>query len=102
MLLLLASLCFAETLYASAPAEGVRWPDATAVTVTLAVGDEVEVLVHDGALARVRKGANFGWVASSSLSTTKPIVPEADAASLPGEGLPGELPDFKIVPAETP
>ena len=96
LLSLLSSFGFAETLYASAPVEGVRWPDASAVTVKLAPGDEVEVLVRDGALARVRKGANFGWVAAASLTAEKPVVPEVD------DSLPGELPAFDIVPADAP
>lgn len=94
MLFVLFSLAFAEDLWAVAPAEGVRWPDVTTVSVTLAEGDKVEVLVRDGDKVRVRKGTDFGWVAATALTNVEPTVP-----TLPGaEG--GELPTFTIPGAE--
>lgn len=67
-----ASLAHAETLYLTDSVQGLRWPDATQTTVSLGKGDEVEVLVKDGALVRVRKGTDFGWVPADKLVATKP------------------------------
>jgi len=67
-----ASLAHAETLYVTDSVPGVRWPDAAQTTVSLGKGDEVEVLVKDGALVRVRKGTDFGWVPADKLVATKP------------------------------
>lgn len=92
LLLLLVQLAHAETRWAAADAEGVRWPDATVVSVKLATGDEVEVLATDGDKVRVRKGVEFGWVAAASLTTVAPAKPEPI-----GDG--GELPDFTVTPA---
>ncbi|MFZ5475855.1 MAG: hypothetical protein ACOZNI_03695 [Myxococcota bacterium] len=84
----------ADTMWAVEPAQGVRWPEVAAVTVTLAAGDEVEVLARRGDLARVRKGTDFGWVAAKSLGADAPAVVPADA-TLPE----GELPPFRVEPA---
>jgi hypothetical protein len=86
-------LALAETMWANAPAQGVRWPDAAAVTVTLAAGDEVDVVVKKGELARVRKGTDFGWVPQSVLSADAPAAVPADALAPPGE-----LPPFTVEP----
>ncbi len=95
MLLLLAAFAFAEDLWAVAPAEGVRWPDVTAVSLRLAEGDKVEVLVRDGEKVRVRKGTDFGWVAATALTNVEPAAPA-------GLGLEG-FPDFKLTtPDGTP
>jgi hypothetical protein len=93
VLLLLASLCLAENLWATAPATGTRWPDVAVTTVTLAAGDEVEVLVKDGDTVRVRKGTDFGWVPASALTSAAPVKPEPSidlsALGLPSlDGLP--------------
>ncbi|MFN7145230.1 MAG: hypothetical protein ACK4YP_15760 [Myxococcota bacterium] len=93
MFLLLLSLAAAEDLWAAAPVEGVRWPDVTTVSVTLAEGDKVEVLVRDGDKVRVRKLTDFGWVPASALTNVEPVAPTPI-----GEG--GELPPFTIPGAE--
>ncbi len=93
-LLVLCSLAFAEDLWAVAPTEGVRWPDVTAVSVSLVEGDRVEVLVRDGEKVRVRKGTNFGWVPATALTNVEPVTPAIDGA----EG--GELPTFTLPGAE--
>lgn len=79
-LLALPGVASAETLWASAPVDGARWPDApTPVSVHLIVGDEVEVLVRKGPLVRVRKGADFGWVSESMLTSVPPAPPAVDS-----------------------
>lgn len=97
LLLLLARLCSAETLWAATAAEGVRWPEATAVSVSLQPGDEVEVLARQAGLVRVRKGVNFGWVKPDALTDVEP--PKA-------EGVPGDagdlFPGFAVEPGGTP
>lgn len=74
MLLLWFLFAHAETLYAAEAVEAVRWPDVTAVSLRLAPGDEVEVLVRDGGKVRVRRGTDFGWVAESALRPEPPAV----------------------------
>lgn len=49
-----------------------RWPDGGPAVRTLAKGDEVEVIVREGDLVRVRKELDFGWVPSSALSEQPP------------------------------
>jgi hypothetical protein len=88
---------FAETMWAAAPAEGVRWPEVTAVSVHLAAGDEVDVLVKKGDLARVRKGTDFGWVPQSALTAEAPAAVPAD-----GVAPEGELPPFSVEPTAPP
>lgn len=45
-----------------------RWPGGAETTITLEVGDEVEIVARgDGGLVRVRKGTDFGWVAEAKL-----------------------------------
>lgn len=88
LVLALVSLAHADSLYTTEATSGVRWPGSAQVTLELAKGDEVEVLLHDGALVRVRKGGDFGWVAEAKLSGVKPELP-------PVESLP-------VVPAPTP
>lgn len=89
--LLLLSLLHAEDLWATGAVEGVRWPDVTAVSVTLAQGDRVEVLAREGDKVRVRKGTDFGWVPAASLTEVEPPKVEG----LPG-GLPTDFPGFQI------
>lgn len=93
-LLVLCSLAFAEDLWAVGPTEGVRWPDVTTVSLTLAEGDRVELLVRDGAKVRVRKGTDFGWVAASAVTTVEPAAPVFDDAA------DGEFPTFTLPGAE--
>ena len=93
-LVLLSTLALAEDLWATAPTDGVRWPDVATVSITLAEGDRVEVLVRDGENVRVRKGTDFGWVAASSLTNVEPVNPVLDGF----EG--GALPSFTLPGAE--
>jgi hypothetical protein len=80
---------FAETRWASTPADGARWSDRTGGgTVHLVVGDEVELLAQKGALVRVRKGSDFGWVAQTALTTVAPSV----VIPAPADGTPPEMP----------
>lgn len=90
MYLLWFLLAHAETLYAVGAVEAVRWPDATAVSLRLAPGDEVEVLVRDGGKVRVRRGTDFGWVAEAALQAEPPAVepPPAEGAPPPTEPPP--------------
>ena len=78
---------YAETRWALTPVEGSRWSDATGgASLRLVVGDEVELLVQKGALVRVRKGTDFGWVAQKALTATAPeVVVPAPADSTPPE-----------------
>lgn len=94
MFFLLVSFAFAEDLWAVAPTTGVRWLDATTVSVNLSEADRVEVLVRDGDKVRIRKGTDFGWVAASALTNVEPVAPTVEGA----EG--GELPMFTIPGAE--
>lgn len=107
LLLLLARLCSAETLWAASAAEGVRWPEVTAVSVSLQPGDEVEVLARQGDLVRVRKGVNYGWVQAGTLTDVAPPKPEgvpAEGADLfpgsTGEPVEGTAPADGAAPAE--
>lgn len=71
---------WAESRWATAAAEGARWPGGgagAAVTLRLEPGEEVELLAMEGDLARVRKGADFGWVPASALTEVAPPKPEA-------------------------
>jgi hypothetical protein len=80
---------FAETRWAATPADGARWSDLTGgETVHLVVGDEVELLGQKGALVRVRKGTDFGWVAQTALTTIAPAL----VVPAPADGTPPELP----------
>lgn len=81
LLLSLLSYAFAETQFVTAPTQAVRWPGDAMVTVTLAAGDPVEVVVRDGALARIRKGGDFGWVDATMLAAEAPRP--ADTPSVP-------------------
>ena len=66
-----------EERYATAAVDLLRWPDGEVVSTALKEGDKVEIVVDDGALVRVRRGANFGWVRASALSTTAPAPADA-------------------------
>ena len=72
----------AENRWAVSEVEGVRWigggPAADRVTVRLSPNDEVEVLAIEGDRARVRKGADFGWVPLSALTEAAPLKPESN------------------------
>lgn len=89
----LASLAFAEDGWVVADAEILRWQDKAHVGAKLVRGDAVDVLLHDGANVRVRKGTDFGWMAAANVSTTEVVkLPEFPVEfSLPGAGLPPGL-----------
>ena len=73
------------------------WPGTADVSGKVAQGDEVEVLVRDGALVRVRKGTDMGWVPSGAVSATE----VEKAASFPFD-LSGGLPPGLSFPGAPP
>ena len=95
MLLLLSVLspAAAEDAWLLADVELLRWSDAVNVSTKLEQGAQVEVLVRDAKLARVRQGADFGWVQLSLLSATEvasvPDLPLSLDALPPGLTFPG-------------
>ncbi len=71
-----------------------RWPDADTTVATLEAGTEVEVVVDDGELLRVRRGTDFGWIPAAVASREPVQVGEADqpgdAAQPGGADQPGD------------
>lgn len=59
-----------------------RWSDGAVVLRTLPEKARVEVLVADGNQTRVRRGVDYGWVPSDSLTKDAPA------------GAIGDAPDF--------
>ena len=49
-----------------------RWNDGAIVVRTLEAKVRVEVLVADGNQTRIRRGVDFGWVPSDSLTKDEP------------------------------
>lgn len=88
---------YAATPDNDAPA---TWPGTAAVSGKVGEGDEVEVLVRDGALVRVRKGTDMGWVPGAALSATEVEKPGGPAFDLSG-GLPPGL-SFPGAPPAAP
>ena len=76
-----------EERYATAAVDLARWPGSDVISTALKAGDKVEIVVDDGDLVRVRRGAEFGWVKASALSDT---APEAEAP--PAEAPPADAP----------
>lgn len=93
------STAHAEEGWSTTRVELLRWPDKTHVSARLNLGDHVEVLLHDGALVRVRKGTDFGWMPAAQLSATEvePASAEFDPSSL----FPG-LDTTPMVPSPVP
>lgn len=92
--LLLVLSAFAESsagrvVYATADAEALRWPDAAVVSLKLQKGDELELILQDGAKLRVRKGSDFGWIDAALTSPVKPEEPAAPEAPPSLPTLPG-------------
>lgn len=123
LMLALIAAAYAETAWVSwSEVLLVRWPEATQLSATyapgadgtapanwpgtavqsgkLSEGAEVEVLLRDGALARVRKGTDMGWVPGSALSATKVVAPMDFPFDLSG-GLPPGL-SFPGAPPAAP
>jgi len=50
-----------------------RWNDGAVVVGTVDANARVEVLVADGNQTRVRRGVDFGWVPSDSLTKDRPL-----------------------------
>ncbi len=107
-LVLLASLAFAQNLYATQATSGVRWPGEKGVSLTLKEGEEVEVVSEnaDKTLLRVRKGTDFGWVDATLLAPQAPGdlggVLDADLGAL-SEGTPApETTPAPEQPAQAP
>ncbi len=90
----LVSFAHAEDGWIAVDMDLLRWPDKTHVSAKLERGDQVEVLIHEGTLVRVRKGTDFGWLPATNVSTIE-ISPLADMPmelGLPGRGgLPAGL-----------
>ena len=101
MFLLLLSLVRAEDLWATGAVDAVRWPDVTAVSVSLAEGDRVEVLAREGDKVRIRKGTDFGWVPAASLTDVEPPKPESVPDGLPEGFPPINVPGGTEIPAPT-
>lgn len=76
------------------------WPGVASVSGTVGIGDEVEVLVRDGTLVRVRKGTDIGWVPAAAVSATVVETPVAIPFDL-SRGLPPGL-SFPGAPAALP
>lgn len=97
LLLGFSTPALAEARWVSVAGDAARWPDAgSPVSVRLVKGDEVEVLVDRGALVRVRRGTDFGWVASSTLTVEAP-EPALDPELLRSLGLrdvPSKMPSL--------
>ena len=86
MLLVLVGVALAAPRWVAEPVSATRWPDVTVTTIELRAGDEVELVLTDGAKARVRKGADFGWVNAAALVATPPQapgLPPLDVSGLP-------------------
>lgn len=52
-----------------------RFADADVVLLTLAPATKVELLATEGALTRVRRGTDFGWLPTAGLTDADPSVP---------------------------
>ena len=58
-----------------------RWPDAEAISATLAPDRKVEVIYEDGDWVRVRDVLNFGWAPRASLTATAPASEDGEPAA---------------------
>ena len=65
-----------------------RFMDADVQSGSLSQGDQVEVLIIDGTLARVRKEVVFGWVPVDKLTTDEPAAPAVDFSGDPPDDDP--------------
>lgn len=83
-LLLVPSLAWAEDAWLLRAVEAQRWPDAPAVSLSLAAGDKVAVLYRADGLVRVRKEDGYGWVPEDALSSTAPVEPGEEVPVVPG------------------
>lgn len=67
-----------------------RWPDvpvdpadpAATKGPDLKKDERVEVVAHQGALARVRRGTDFGWLNDSALTAVAPPKPDLELPEL--------------------
>jgi hypothetical protein len=76
-----------STVFTTEAVDLLRFPDAALTLTTL------EILLVDGALVRVRKGVDIGWLPVAKVSATPPApalaLPEAPAApTLPATPTP--------------
>lgn len=62
----------ATTLWTLAPVELTRFSDGDVVIVSLSSAAEVTLVLADGDQYRVRRGADFGWVAADQLTALPP------------------------------
>ncbi len=79
-----------ELRWVTQEVEARRFPASAATQApgpSLRIGDEVELIVVEGTLARVKKGDRYGWVPASALTEEAPA-----SANLPdlGGGLLGQ------------
>jgi hypothetical protein len=73
----------------SAEVVSERFPGEATPGPKFSAGEEVTVLVEDGAKTRVFAGDRYGWVPSASLTATAPAEPAAPPGA---SGLLGGLP----------
>ena len=82
-----------STVFTTEAVDLLRFPDAALTLTTLEPGAKLEILLVDGALVRVRKGVDIGWLPVAKVSATPPApalaLPEAPAApTLPATPTP--------------
>jgi hypothetical protein len=63
----------ATTLWTQAPVELTRFSDSDVIIVSLPKDAEVTLVLADGDQYRVRRGADFGWVAADQLTGLPPM-----------------------------
>jgi hypothetical protein len=97
-LLLVPGLARAEDAWLVRAVEARRWPDAPAISLSLATGDKVAVLYRADGLVRVRKETSYGWVPEDALTSQAPVLPDEEEGA--GEGA-GAVPAPEV-PAEAP
>lgn len=103
----IVSLAHAEDGWIAVDMDLLRWPDKAHVSAKVERGDAVEVLVHDGALVRIRKGTDFGWLPATNVSAIEisPLMDLPMDFGLPGRGgMPAGLsfPGMGAPPTGTP
>jgi len=76
LLIAMLTAVHAEDAWTTREVELLRWPEsvleAPPVTATAAEGDKLEIVLEDGAVVRVKKGTDFGWVPSDALTKDAP------------------------------
>ncbi len=70
----------AEDAWTTRAVDALRWPGQAPVSAKLDAGAQVQVVVRDAGLVRVRHGSDYGWVPEDTLSPTPPVPTEAPDA----------------------